>query len=290
MNRRGKGAMLYFPYRPTKCRKWVRAVSVAGRHPPFAPNRLWGLWDMLRNYAPVYELAMAIQRRLGSAQLRDQAVLETGLKTQFEGLLARIREDCASFGFSHTADLAKRASGRSPNTHADIASTLTYLNDSLTHELEGESVLRIPSERSVYFESDAAFGPEVAEAFPSCARDIQRAGTCYAVGQEDACVHHLMLVLERGLNALAIKVEVPYQRTNWQVVIDGIRVKLQGLPRGPDRDFYLEITAQFGFLKDAYRNHSEHVRDDPYDLEKALSILNHVRAFMKQLASCCEEA
>ena len=55
------------------------------------------------------------------------------------------------------------------------------------------------------------------------------------------------------------------------------------MPRGRDRDFYKKVNAQFGFLKDAYRNHAQHAHDHPYDLEKALSILNHVRAFMQQL-------
>jgi hypothetical protein len=92
-----------------------------------------------------------------------------------------------------------------------------------------------------------------------------------------------MLVLERGLNALAARVSVTYQRINWQPIIDQIGIELKSLPRGADLDFYREVNAQFGFLKDAYRNHSEHAHNDPYDMEKALSILNHVRAFMQAL-------
>ena len=77
---------------------------------------------------------------------------------------------------------------------------------------------------------------------------------------------------------------MPYQRTNWQNIIGPIETKIKGgMPRGHERDFYLEVNAQFGFLKDAYRNHSEHARDDYYDMPKALSILNHVRSFMQEL-------
>lgn len=123
----------------------------------------------------------------------------------------------------------------------------------------------------------------MAAAFPSCERDIRKAGSCYALEQEDACVHHLMLVLERGLNALAAKVGVPYQRSNWQNIINQIASKLKSAPKGTERDFYVEVNAQFGFLKDAYRNHSEHARDDRYDMPKALSILNHVLGFMQAL-------
>jgi hypothetical protein len=160
---------------------------------------------------------------------------------------------------------------------------LDHLNGSLITELKKEAVFRIPPERKDYFERSDLFGPKVADAFPSCGRDIRMAGNCYALGQEDACVHHLMLVLERGLNALAIKVAVSGHHANWQVIINEIEKNLKSLPRGPDLNFYRQVNAQFGFLKEAYRNHSEHAHDDPYDMEKALSILIHVRGFMQAL-------
>jgi hypothetical protein len=181
--------------------------------------------------------------------------------------------------------MAKRALNRPmPQTYADLFPELDHLNDSLSHELEKEAVFRVPPERKHYFEQTDLFGPEVAAAFPSCERDIRKAGSCYALEQEDACVHHLMLVLERGLRALATKVSVSYNYANWQVIINEIESQLRSstLPR-PERDFYRHVNAQFGFLKEAYRNHSQHAHDDPYDVEKALSILNHVRTFMQEL-------
>jgi hypothetical protein len=52
---------------------------------------------------------------------------------------------------------------------------------------------------------------------------------------------------------------------------------------GAQLNFYRDVTTQFGFLKVAYRNHSEHAHDDPYDMEKALHILNHTKFFMQAL-------
>jgi hypothetical protein len=153
----------------------------------------------------------------------------------------------------------------------------------LTTELANEAIFRIPPERKDYYERDDLFGPKVHTAFPSCARDVQKAGSCYALGQEDGCVHHLMLVLERGLKALATKVGITYHQPNWQNIINEIERNLKSIPGGPDRDFYKEVNAQFGFLKEAYRNHAQHAHDDPYDMPKALHILNHVREFMQQL-------
>ena len=253
-----------------------------------APERLWSLWDVLRNYLPLYQVALRL------AELRATAALYKSLKTSiydhhfksFAPLIEDIQHVCLAHGFTHTAGLAKHvASKPPPEDYGDMFSALDYLNKSLSDELENEAIFSIPPARKAYFECDELFGPQVATAFPSCARDIQRAGSCYALEQEDACVHHLMLVLERGLNALAEKVGVTYQRTNWQVIIDQIAAKLKSsLPKGAERDFYIEVNSQFGFLKNAYRNHSEHAHDDPYDMDKALSILNHVRAFMLELA------
>lgn len=254
------------------------------------PGRLWNLWDMLESYFPIYQLARDLQAlrteakswRGSSSSIKD--IFESDANA-FHALLKSIHQTCLDYGFTHTSDLAQRLIDRDPpKTYDVMVSVLDHLNDSLSHELGKEAVFRIPPERKTYFERDDFFGPEVATAFPSCARDIEKAGSCYALGQEDACVHHLMLVLERGLNALAAKVGVPYQRTNWQNIIDTITSKLKSEPRGPERDFHLEVNSQFGFLKDAYRNHSEHAREDPYDMDKALSILNHVRGFMQALA------
>jgi hypothetical protein len=246
-------------------------------------------WDMLESYSPIYQLGLD----LGALRARAEFWNDRPAREVFESdarifpvLLEAIHRKCLDYGFTHIAELAKRIVQRNAplRTYSDILSPLNHLNDSLSHELETEAVFRIPPERKDYFERDDLFGPEVATAFASCERDIRNAGSCYALGQGDACVHHLMLVLERGLNALAAKVGVPYHRTNWQNIIDTIAGKLKSEPRGPNRDFHLEVNSQFGLLKDAYRNHSEHARDDPYDMEKALHILNHVRDFMQALA------
>jgi hypothetical protein len=249
-------------------------------------RQLWSLWEMLETYSPIYHLARRIQEliTLSKNAKNTHAKMIPEYSVTFSQLLKDIITECGRFSFPHTADMAKRVSNRlSPDNYAEIFFVISHLNDSLSAELEREAVFRIPSERRDYFEHDDLFGPQVAAAFPSCARDIRKAGSCYALGQEDACVHHLMLVLERGLNALAAKVGVAYQHVNWQVIIDQIANRVKSLPRGAERDFYIEVNAQFGFLKDAYRNHSEHARDDPYDIEKALSIFNHVRAFMQAL-------
>jgi hypothetical protein len=255
------------------------------------PGKLWSLWDMLLNHFPIYEITVDLQKlrviadrylasRIGNGPIND---LES---RQFRELLEKIQQEFPPLGLTQTSEIAQSITGRpTPETYRELSIELAHLGDSLGRELKREGIFRIPPERKDYFERDDLFGPEVAAAFPSCERDIRKAGSCYALGHEDACVHHLMLVLERGLKALAAEVGVvPFHHSGWQDVINRIKKQLDSsLPRGPKRDFYLHVNAQFGFLKEAYRNHSEHAHDDPYDMAKALSILNHVNDFMREL-------
>jgi hypothetical protein len=252
---------------------------------------LWSLPDMLQSYLPIYEVAVDLGKLRYRAELSRQSGIFTSKispeeQEVFRALVERVERVCLENDLTQTSDFAKRILGRSlPETYGDEFAELNHLDDALRGELEKEAVYRVPPYRKMYFGNPHLFGSKVAAAFPSCARDIQRAGDCFALGQEDGCVHHLMLVLERGLNALAINLQIPYQRTNWQPIISQVGAKLKATSRDdPHRDFFLEINAQFGFLKDAYRNHSEHAHDDLYDMEKALSILNHVRHFMQQMA------
>jgi hypothetical protein len=201
---------------------------------------------------------------------------------ELRALLEKVQRECPQLGLVEPAEIAESIAGRpTPETYRELSIELAHLGDSVGRNLKKEGIFRIHPDRKNYFEQNALFGPEVAAAFVSCERDIQRAGSCYALEQEDACVHHLMLVLERGLKALAVRVGVSGHHSNWQVIIDEIEKKLKSssLPR-PERVFYNEVNAQFKFLKVAYRNHSEHAHDDPYDMENLI----HVRNFMQELA------
>jgi hypothetical protein len=117
---------------------------------------------------------------------------------KYKDLLAAILKACAEHGLSYTADIVARAARREVKTYGDLSHELTHLDDLLTSELARESIFRIHPDRKDYYEQDDLFGPAVATAFPSCARDIRKAGSCYALEQEDACVHHLMMVLSAG--------------------------------------------------------------------------------------------
>jgi hypothetical protein len=175
---------------------------------------------MLRNYLPFYEISREIKQLSHTANIfkgtgSTHKITEAEAE-EYSKLLTKIQKACEEHGLAHTAEMAKRAAQREVTTYDELYYSLTHLNDSLTTELEREAIFRIAPERKSYYEQNDLFGSEVAAAFPACAWDIRNAGNCYALEQADGCVHHLMMVLERGLRALAGKLSVPYLRTNWQ--------------------------------------------------------------------------
>jgi hypothetical protein len=248
------------------------------------PYRLWSLLAMLGHYFQFFKIALQLEALRSTAALLGATKVISRDSERFRELLDAIQRECVNLGLTHTAKLAARVLSRVPvDNYVDLVHELNHLADSLSSELEDESIFRIPPERKNYFERDDLFGAEVGAAFPSCARDIRKAGSCYALEQEDACVYHLMQVLERGLNALAGKFGVPFEYRNWQPIIGAVEAQIKLLHPGETRHLYQEFVAQFGFLKVAYRNHTAHVHEEQYDLDKALSILNHVREFMRAL-------
>jgi len=134
------------------------------------------------------------------------------------------------------------------------------------------------------------FGKETMLAFRSAFRDTLLAGNCFAYGMNDACVFHLMRVLEKGLACLADVFGEPFKFENWHNVIERLESKIRKLDpsHGPDwrekQKFYSETACQFMFFKDAWRNHVMHGRGT-YEPDQAQSIYIHVGDFMKCLAA-----
>ena len=204
------------------------------------------VWNVLRSYLPIYEFALSLgSLKESTAILKGSGSYSSKVSTsdaeRLRDLLAMISRECPKHGLVHTSDMAGLASGRTPPaTYLELFQLLNHLNDALSNELSKEAIFRIPPDRKEYYDRDELFGPKVHVAFPSYARDIQKAGSCCAMGQEDACVHHLMLVLERGLKTLATKVGITYHQPTWQNIINEIERKLKSMTGGPDRDFYKE--------------------------------------------------
>lgn len=132
---------------------------------------------------------------------------------------------------------------------------------------------------------------DAASAFPTADEELQLAGRCLVLDQPTATVYHAMRALEAGLNAFARQLEVPpSDRSTWGPIIDRIETAINNARQGKltsERrsllDAYADAATHFRFLKDAWRNHAMHQRQN-YDRDKAEDILRHVSQFLEQLA------
>jgi hypothetical protein len=268
------------------------------------------LLDMLKAYAVgFYQVALALQEMRSEAEIRKdlwKEGIDEFAQRKFRTLLASIKQECATLELKHTLSMTQgieskflaRAKfekgsvfgiGSAPYTYVDLSNDLETINMSFSNELQEELIFRIASGKTGFFEKDDLFGPGVSNAFPSAVDNIRNAGTCFAVEQWDACVFHLMRVLERGLRVMAIRFSVSFQNATWNTIIQDIETSIRGINPsvGADwreqRTFYSEAARHFRFLKDAWRNHIMHL-GDVYDEGKALSVLRGVHELMQTLA------
>jgi len=154
---------------------------------------------------------------------------------------------------------------------------------------------------AAHFNKKYPFGEAVYNAFGSSVHDAREAWNCYALNRYTASVFHCMRVLEKGLHALVhhlnsnhsagIVFSGTVEETNWGNIITEIQLAIEN-PRRlarlnpfPDKDqmrFYSQISLEFEYFKNAWRDDVSHSRKS-YDEPSAKSVLEHVERFMRQL-------
>jgi hypothetical protein len=163
-------------------------------------------------------------------------------------------------------------------------------------ELKNRAFFYIPPERMKLWpkaKEPFALGRQVDVSFPSSTFDANNAATCLATTHGTAAVFHLMRVLEIGLAALGKEFDVSLEHINWQPALDQIEKKVREMSRDskwrsrPDfkemQEFYSQAASHFAILKDAWRNHTMHVRGK-YTQEEAERIFDNVKDFMQKLS------
>jgi hypothetical protein len=253
---------------------------------------------MLQRYAfGFYEVVCRLE------SLREQARIHrspSGTLYEYsrEDLLKNLREmrtECDVLALSHTSGLTsffetKIVQKNKDYTYGELLNDLDTLSFNFSNELSERVFFRVENKKLEYFQKTDLFGHEVSVAFPSCISEIESAGNCYALEENEASVFHLMRVLERGLRVLAAKFGVDFNHTTWKYVIDQIESKVKKMDSSFGSDwkeqqkFCSQAATQFMFLKDAWRNYVMHVSDVPYDTGTAHSIFLHVRGVMRALA------
>jgi hypothetical protein len=281
------------------------------------PRRLWsfndmrdvGMWSLFAAIVNLERTRTRLHLRLQGAIRVETAEAKANIAESLETL----KKVClleAQFPFPASLvhqllELQETATGE-PYEDMVILARLDGILTAVGVEIGECKFLFVPPVDKHFYESPRTdFGSKVEQAFPGCLEDVDSAGKCLACDMPTACVFHLMRVLEAGLHALAKNLNVTMAATieleNWQNIIDQIESKIDNekaalviqrkrSPVAADKltaDIRLqklsEIAVEFSYFKDAWRNHVNH-RKEPYDIDRARSIWNHVRWFMQKMA------
>lgn len=208
-------------------------------------------------------------------------------------MLNDLKNELATLGTPMTGmsvDRAIRTCSGNP-TGLEIIEAFKNIESRIGDELSLIYLFVIDKKYAAFLDEKAnPFGDAVAAKFPSSSYEITEAGKCLALRRSTACVAHLMRALEPALNGLATALNVPFAHSNWQNILDQIEKEIKKRAAAPhaatwkdDEQFYSEAAVHFRILKDAWRNHTMHLRDR-YDEERAETIFQSVRGFMQHLA------
>ena len=193
------------------------------------------------------------------------------------------------------------------NPREDVA-IVSDLRGEIRREIRNVVVMRLPSEKAVYFEQPQLFGPAVADGFHDAADDIEEAGNCLAMNRGTATVFHLMRVLEVAIKAIGASLNIPdpvkvkESDRNWGKMLGdkdlqvGIWAELHKRKKQADpawtqeiSAFYQDVYTDLCAIRTAWRNPVMHV-EGTYAPERAQHIFNLIKGFMQHLVERVRQA
>jgi hypothetical protein len=175
---------------------------------------------------------------------------------------------------------------------SDLYTEVRLLPEAVENGLTTNALYRYPQGKANLLRTYEADWSGAVSALPSIGDDVASAVDCYAFGRNTASVFHSMRIVEHGLRAFAASVNIVWEVGQWNIVIEQIEAEVRDIgnrwPAGTSKErwirFYSEAAKEFFYFKAGWRNYVSH-GGDPYDQDQALSVLEHVRAFMNHLAT-----
>lgn len=186
---------------------------------PFRPFQIVSLFEMLGEYGRAfYQVGRVIE------QISTRRTIGPGDQEIVVDRLKKLRDACRAVGLEQSALNADSLLALPSESYVPslLNTRLPELHRLIENELKSVWFLHVPNTlvKYCYQDASALFGEAVTEGFPSAIGDIEEAGKCLAFGRNTACVLHLMLILQVGLNSLAKELNVPFERVNWDRVIN----------------------------------------------------------------------
>lgn len=176
-----------------------------------------------------------------------------------------------------------------PKVDKKLEELIKDFNTRFQDELNSRHVIILAQDKDHYYNPDEPIIDKIIlDKFPDIIEDISEAGNCYALNRNTACVFHLMRILEKAVQKLAISLDLSTILTcdkEWQIIINDIRGQLKTkYPKHADteRIKYENTLGHLETIKIAWRNPTMHPKAT-YTEEEAKALLSAVEIFLKDL-------
>ncbi len=262
-----------------------------------APSGVVSLLDMLRFYADkfvrlareIQTLHTEFQHELHSAEASEPVpvdLLPSGIEH-----IHRLRDECSGALLTSAVDQVDRMlkSLKKGTSARNFVGLMHELQNRIDDELTRKIIYYVESDRVTFCDPGWLVDSPIVASFPTAFKEIQSAGRCYAFGEAPASAFHSMRALEVALGALASHFGVDFQSTNWHPVIEKIESAIRDISKAQksqqrldDEKFFGGLGRHFMFLKNGWRNHVMHVREQYGDRE-ARQMLDHVSDLITEM-------
>jgi hypothetical protein len=223
-------------------------------------------------------------------------VMPQDKKSRISDALENIVKESAFLGLRLTEMAAERFLESLHKDNAEeVWDNFNEVRGRFEDEVELIRFIYVSVDKMAFYDQQAAFGNEVAKAFPSIDYDIREAGNCFALGLNTAAVMHSMRVLESGLRALGKVLKVKPSGSGWGRDLNSFQSKWDSILKTKPkqlrwkRAFYPQLFLHFRYFADAWRNRAFHSPAARYGESEAQQVFEHVRDFMQLLATRLSE-
>jgi hypothetical protein len=259
----------------------------------------------------------AMTTLVGPEQSPPAVPVDAGVAKIAIDCLSSARDAAATAGLKDAEQrivfiLGRIKSDGSGSNYSSLPVELDHAKEAILSDLEKRKFLAITPARRDFCDNPNLLGVQVVASFPSALPDIAEAGNCLAADNNTAAVFHLMRAVEWALRALCVdlgfrrvksKIKksgrilyTPIEYSEWERILDELqdRVdrKIRLLKRGSRKQeiqqFYYPALQDIRGIRDAWRNHVMHTRDQ-YTAADADAILSHVQRLMNTLAARISE-
>jgi hypothetical protein len=181
--------------------------------------------------------------------------------------------------------------------HAVNSTNLDRINDAFAQlqrrvyeELQAKVCFCLPGHKVKYWHPMWLSETKIYDNFRSAWDEFQRAGHCYAFGENSACVFHLMRIVDFGLRKVAERLKITYDARNWMGIAKAIQKNMEQEYKTKTDDWkklepmYAEILTDIQAISRGHRNQVLHELEKKYEDRDAEHMLNVVEGFMLHLA------